>query len=224
MRRKPLVAVSIATLLAAAPLYFLVTSLASGSSSPSQPLAGGTLAAAPDPDVVARFEYLSGNGNSSCSRAFMDSISSMPNDMRLRGSCCGPMSLHRYSEQVAALKKYGDIPDIPPDPYDIQAELAKKLKSQYTVQLASDEQEAYDFAMAHSSEQGPCCCQCWRWEVYGGLGKYLIRNYGFTGEQVTDVWDMSNGCGGDGEHFHETATRERSPPDGGFAFSQEVLA
>lgn len=220
MRRKPLLAVSIAASLAAVPLYFLVTSLASGSSRPSQPLADATLAA-PDPDVVVRFEYLSANGNSSCSRAFMNSIGSMPTDMRLRGSCCSPMSLHRYSEQVAALKKYGDIAEIPRDPYDIEAGRAKKLMGYYVMQLTADEQKAYDFAMEHSSEQGPCCCQCWRWEVYGGLAKYLIRNYGYTGEQVTEVWDLSDGCGGDSQHFHDTVRRGRSPPD--LAFEQEVL-
>ena len=36
----------------------------------------------------------------------------------------------------------------------------------------------------------------------GGLGKYLIKTRGFTGEQVTQVWNLSDGCGGDEEHHH----------------------
>ncbi len=154
------------------------------------------------PAIAANFDYLSKNGNSSCSASFKDSIPSMPENTRLQGSCCSPMSLHRYSEQVEGLKRYKDIPEIPPDPYDIQAGLAKMLMSHYDDQLTSEEQKAYDYAMQNSDEKGPCCCKCWRWYVYGGLGKYLIKNYGFTGEQVTEIWNLSDGCGGDSEHHH----------------------
>jgi hypothetical protein len=56
--------------------------------------------------------------------------------------------------------------------------------------------------MENSDKKGPCCCQCWRWHVYGGLAKYLIREHGFTGEQVAEVWDFSDGCDGSGEHLH----------------------
>lgn len=152
--------------------------------------------------LAARFDYLSKNGNSSCSGVFKDSIASMDDNARLQGSCCSPMGLHRYSEQVDGLKNYAEIPEIPQDPYDIQAGLAKNLMSHYDDQLTPDEQKAYDYAMQNSDEKGPCCCKCWRWFVYGGLGKYLIHSYGFTGEQVTEVWNLSDGCGGDSEHHH----------------------
>lgn len=152
--------------------------------------------------LAAKFEYLSKNGNSSCSGAFRDSISSIPDNARLQGSCCSPMSMHRYSEQVEGLKKYQSIAEIPPDPYDIKAGLAKKLMSYYDMQLSPEEQKAYDYAMANSDEKGPCCCKCWRWNVYGGLGKILIKNYQFTGQQVTEVWNLSDGCGGDNDHHH----------------------
>jgi hypothetical protein len=85
------------------------------------------LAETPDPNIVERFEFLSQNGNSSCSRSFRDSIADMPADARLQGSCCSEMDLHRYSEQVAGLKQYSDISEIPPDPYDVTAPLARKL-------------------------------------------------------------------------------------------------
>lgn len=157
--------------------------------------------------LAARFDFLSKNGNSSCSAAFRDSISQMPDEARLQGSCCSPMSMHRYSEQSEGLKNFKslagqDIDKIPDDPYDIEVGLAKELMSYYDMELRPAEQLAYNYAMENSDEKGPCCCKCWRWNVYGGLGKYLIRNYGFTGEQVTEVWNLSDGCGGDDEHQH----------------------
>ncbi|MBI2040073.1 hypothetical protein HYT18_03295 [Candidatus Microgenomates bacterium] len=150
--------------------------------------------------LVAKFDYLSKNGNSSCSQSFQTSIPAMSDNARLQGSCCSPMSMHRYQEQVEGLKKYKDIPDIPSDPYDIEAGLAKKLLSYYDLQLTPQQQKAYDYAMQNSQEKGPCCCKCWRWYVYGGLGKLLIREKGFTGQQVTEVWNLSDGCGGEGDH------------------------
>lgn len=152
--------------------------------------------------LAAKFDYLSKNGNSSCSPAFRDSIASMPDNARLQGSCCSPMSMHRYSEQVEGLKKYQNITEIPPDPYDIEAGLVKKLMAHYDDQLTSEEQKIYDYAMTNSDEKGPCCCKCWRWNAYGGLGKILIKNYKFTGQQVTEVWNLSDGCGGDNDHHH----------------------
>lgn len=157
--------------------------------------------------VKQKFDYLSKNGNSSCSGIFKDSITSMEDNARLQGSCCSPMGIHRYSEQVEGLKKFksegsGNISKIPDDPYDIEAGLAKELISYYDMELTPEEQKAYDYAMQNSSEKGPCCCKCWRWFVYGGLGKYLIKNYEFTGEQLTEVWNLSDGCGGESEHHH----------------------
>lgn len=152
--------------------------------------------------LAAKFDYLSQHGNSSCSAGFQKSIPQMRDADHIQGSCCSPMSLHRYSEQVEGLKKYENIPEIPKDPYDIDAGLTKKLIGYYDITLTPEEQKVYDYAMENSEEKGPCCCKCWRWYVYGGLGKYLIQNYGFTGEQLTNVWNLSDGCGGDEEHNH----------------------
>lgn len=149
---------------------------------------------------AAKFDMLSTNGNSSCSGAFKDSIDDMPDASRLQGSCCSPMDMHRYTEQVTGLQTFKDIQEIPSDPYDIDVSLAKKLKAYYDVELTSEQQQAYDYAMANSHEKGPCCCKCWRWYVYGGLGKLLIQKYNFTGEQVTEIWNLSDGCGGPGDH------------------------
>lgn len=154
--------------------------------------------------LYKKFQLLSTQGNSSCSGAFKDSIASMPDNTRLQGSCCSKMSWHRYQEQVQGLQKYKDIKEIPPDPYDIEAVLAKKLQSHYEDTLTPEEQKAYDFAMRNSEEKGPCCCKCWRWYVYGGLAKYLIKNYKFTGPQIVEVWNLSDGCGGEEEHVSHT--------------------
>ena len=148
-----------------------------------------------------KFDSLAKDGNSNCSQAFLDSIPTLPHRARLQGSCCGPMDLHRYSEQVAGLKAYAGIAEIPPDPYDIEAGLAKRLLAAYGIELAPAQQQAYDEAVASSSEKGPCCCQCWRWHVYGGLGKLLIRDHGFDGQKLAHVWDLSDGCGG-ADHIH----------------------
>jgi hypothetical protein len=145
----------------------------------------------------AQFEFLSQNGNSNCSRKFMNSIRWMPAGARLQGSCCSPMEFHRYGEQIEGLKAFAEIDVVPRDPYDIPAPLAAKLMTFYDIALGSVQQAAYDYAMKHSNEGGPCCCQCWRWVVYGGLAKHLIRDRGFAGEQIAELWDLSDGCGGE---------------------------
>ena len=146
--------------------------------------------------IKNRFEYLSQHGNVECSVQFENSIKIMSSDAKLEGSCCAPMDETRYRQQLDGLKKYSDIAEVPPDPYDIPAPLAYKLMGYYTLALNKEEQAAYDYAMEHSDMQGPCCCKCWRWKVYGGLGKYLIHTRHYTGQQLTDLWNVGQGCGG----------------------------
>jgi len=181
---------------------FMLAGLATGSIPFGWAQAATADGEADEEALKQRFEYLSKNGNSSCSRQFRESIASMPSTALIQGSCCSPMDEHRYIEQVNGLRQFRDIAMIPADPYDIPAALAQKLMPYYELALADAEQAAYDFAMENSNEQGPCCCQCWRWHVYGGLAKYLIREHRFTGEKVARVWDLSDGCGGSGEHVH----------------------
>src|ERR671919_384751 len=59
-------------------------------------------------DVRPGFDYRSQNGNSNCSRQFMESIRTMAVMARLQGSCCSPMDLHRYSEQLEGLRAYSN--------------------------------------------------------------------------------------------------------------------
>ena len=149
-----------------------------------------------DAALKSRFQALSEHGNVECSVQFEKLISTMPPDGRLQGSCCAPMDEARYRQQIDGLKKYADIAEVPPDPYDISAPLAHKLMGYYDMALNKEEQAAYDYAMKHSDMEGPCCCKCWRWKVYGGLGKLLIRVHHYTGQQLTDLWNVGQGCGG----------------------------
>lgn len=159
----------------------------------------------PDQALAATFDTLRASGNSSCSASFQQTVKDgTTGSERLRGSCCSPMDLHRYSEQVEGLKKYSDITEIPSDPYDMDAKLAQTLTAYYDTVLTPEEQQAYDYAMANSMEKGPCCCKCWRWYVYGGLAKKLIQERGFTGEQITEIWNLSDGCGGSGDHVNHS--------------------
>ena len=158
---------------------------------------GGNSPAVINAALAAQFSQLSENGNSSCSGQFQDSIDMMSNEARLQGSCCSPMEEDRYLEQIKELVKYRSISEIPQNPYDVEAGLAKKLKAHYDDKLSPKQQREYDYAMTHSDDHGPCCCKCWRWYVYGGLGKLLIQKYHFTGEQVAQVWNLSDACGGD---------------------------
>src|SRR5207248_9070202 len=152
--------------------------------------------AADTTELSDRFDYLSNHGNSNCTTEFLNSIATMPAVARLQGSCCSPMNRERYINQIGGLAKYGEIKEIPSDPYDIPAGIAQKVMPYYDLALNADEERAYQYAMDHSEEKGPCCCQCWRWKMYGGLAKYLIRERHFTGEQVTEIWNLSDGCGG----------------------------
>ena len=151
-----------------------------------------------DPAVKLKFDLITNSMNVACFGP--SAILSMSDSGRLIGSCCGPMFLHKYAEQIEGLKKYSNIEEIPIDPYDIEVSQAKELLSYLdSITLTSEEQSIYDEAMNMSDEGGPCCCKCWRWYVYEGLAKFLIRNYKFDSHQIAEVWDLSEGCGGD-EH------------------------
>jgi hypothetical protein len=121
------------------------------------------------------------------------------NNLRLQGACCGKMDFHRYKEQLEGLKDFSKIKQIPKDPYDIPRELADELlEYQKNIQLSSEQQEIYDEAVEMSHEGGPCCCKCWRWYAFEGLAKYLITEENFGAEQIAEIWDLEDGCGGPG--------------------------
>ncbi|MBI2049446.1 hypothetical protein HYT32_00825 [Candidatus Roizmanbacteria bacterium] len=123
-------------------------------------------------------------------------------NQRIQGSCCNKMDSHAYQEQIEGLKKYKDISIIPSDPYDIFAAQAKQLfRYLEEIELNSDQQTIYNTAMKMSDEGGPCCCKCWHWDAYEGLAKKLIVDYGWDSEQIAQLWDLSDACGG-ANHEH----------------------
>jgi len=149
-------------------------------------------------NLEAKFAVLSKTNTNSCGGTF-DYVDSMPDNARIQGSCCSAMNFHRYEEQIKGLKKYKKYDLIPKDPYDISVSLAKELLDfQKNIKLDSEQQKIYDKSVELSHEGGPCCCKCWHWYAYEGLAKYLIVEENFTAEQIAEVWDISDACGGDG--------------------------
>jgi hypothetical protein len=148
-------------------------------------------------NLEVRFALLSGAKTNACSGpGFIDD---KQDGDRLQGSCCSPMDFHRYTEQVEGLKEYAYIDKIPKDPYDISSELAKDLLGyQKDLQLTSEQQKVFDEAVGLSPGGGPCCCKCWRWFAFEGLTKYLIINHNFESEEIAELWELIDGCGGKG--------------------------
>lgn len=152
----------------------------------------------------ARFAYLASQHSNYCSldRA---KVMGYSNDVHMQGACCNPMDMDKYQKQVSYLKQYSDIMQIPKDPYDIPVSLAKQLYSyENGIKLTGADKTTYDQAMQMTDDKGPCCCQCWRWYMTEGLDKYLITQHRMTVQQIADVTEKTNGCGGPMEHNKET--------------------
>lgn len=149
------------------------------------------------------FEYLSLNTNSYCG-LIPQNVDGYSDEQSIQGACCGAMDFHRYQEQVESLKHYSDISQIPEDPYDIPVPLAKELfKYQESIALTPEQQKTYDEAVEMSQEGGPCCCRCWRWTAFEGQAKYLITQHNFNAQQIAEIWDLEDGCGGAGHATEE---------------------
>ncbi len=150
-----------------------------------------------------KFNYLVSQTSNNCGLQ-RQVVFTYPDNQRIQGSCCDKMDHHAYQEQIEGLKKYKDIAIIPSDPYDISAKEAKQLfKYLEEIELTSSQQEIYNEAMKMSDEGGPCCCKCWHWDAYEGLAKKLIVDFGWDSEQIAQLWDFSDACGGAG---HERTT------------------
>ena len=137
-----------------------------------------------------------------CGKLYPDAASEL-----LKGCECGSKffyyireeKFHELQDIVTELK---DIDKIPSDPYDIPVVLARELLDyQKNIVLTQEQQNIYDNAVKLSHEGGPCCCKCWRWYAFEGLAKYLITEYDFNAEQIAEIWDLEDGCGGTG-HEH----------------------
>ena len=144
----------------------------------------------------ARFAYLASQHTNYCSldRA---TVAGYPDDQRMQGACCDAMDMDKYQQQVAGLRKYATISEIPKDPYDIEAGLAKRLiEYDDTITLTGQDKDTYDAAMQMTDNKAPCCCQCWRWYMTEGLDKFLITQQHLSAQQIAEITDLVNGCGG----------------------------
>ena len=148
-----------------------------------------------------RFEVLRTKSTNACG-AQPQHLTTIPDGQRMQGSCCAEMVFHSYEEQIAGLNEhYADYEIIPPDPYNVSVNWAKQMiEYNEATELTAEQQAVYDEAAEISDEGGPCCCKCWHWYAYAGLGKKLIIEHDFTADQVAQVWDLSDACGGDHAH------------------------
>jgi len=155
-------------------------------------------AGGPGAGTAAKFRLLAHQQSNRCS-LMPGELMRYPPGRRLQGSCCAPMSLSRYQRQVAALRRYAGIPQIPPDPYDIPAGLAQRLtRYQEAVRLTAAQRSVYQAAMRLAPERGPCCCHCWRWDAFQGLSDYLISQRHWPAARLAALIGDLDGCGGSG--------------------------
>lgn len=124
-------------------------------------------------------------------------------DINLGGQCCGAlMDAEAYEIQLQALHEFieenGDIDFIPKDPYDVPVEHAQELiQFDKDIRLIDSQQSTYNSAIELSHHGGPCCCKCWKWYMMSGLAKKLIVDYGWSENQIAELWDLSSSCGHD---------------------------
>jgi len=115
---------------------------------------------------------------------------------RLQGACCFPMDRTSYVKQVADLRAYAAVTEIPSDPYDVQVGLAKRLvRWERTIALTPAQAATYRRAMSMTHQRGPCCCPCWRWHAFRGLSNELIARRRWAAARVARVIDLVEGCG-----------------------------
>jgi hypothetical protein len=162
------------------------------------PSAPAAMASKYAPGTRAEFVYLAHQNSNSCGlqpstvRTYVDTA-------RIQGSCCNPMDWAHYQHQVRDLRAHRAIAQIPRDPYDIPASLAKRLfADESSIRLTPDQQAVYDRAMQIAPEKGPCCCKCWRWHAFKGLAQYLIVERHYSAHRVAKVISLVDGCGGKG--------------------------
>jgi len=148
--------------------------------------------------TAARFMLLAHRDSNRCSLR-PGELMSYPAGQQLQGSCCAAMNQARYQHQVASLRRYPDIAQIPADPYDIPAGLAQRLiRYQQTIRLTTAQHGIYRTAMELTPEHGPCCCHCWRWTAFQGLSDYLIAQRHWQARQLAALIGDLDGCGGSG--------------------------
>jgi len=153
-------------------------------------------------DMQQRFTVLSKASTDYCSNignraAIYANMAHMAQESYLQGSCCSPMDMMQYQQQIHALKAYATISQIPTDPYNVPVSLAKTLlQYDQSIQLTTAQQATYNQAATMTNDHGWCCCQCWAWYVHAGLAKYLIATQHISAAQVAAVINEEECCGG----------------------------
>ncbi len=153
-------------------------------------------------NMQLRFSVLSKASTDYCSNignrpAIYADMVHMPRGSYLQGSCCSPMDMTHYVQQIKALKAYAHIPQIPTDPYNVPASLAiTLLQYDQSIHLTPAQQATYNHAATMTDDNGWCCCQCWAWYVHSGLAKHLIATRHFSAAQVAAVINEEDCCGG----------------------------
>ncbi len=166
----------------------------------AQELAAQALLASPN--MQFRFGTLSQAHTDSCANlgnkpAIYATMAKMPKGSYLQGSCCSPMDFAHYQRQIAALKAYASIPQIPADPYNISASLANSLlQYDQSITLTPSQQATYNQVSGLTDDHGWCCCQCWAWYAHSGLAKYLITARQYSVAQLVAVTNLEDCCGG----------------------------
>jgi hypothetical protein len=181
---------------AALAVAVVVAVAGSGHESANTPNISAANALAAMPGSTARFSYLSAQRTNRCDLSSAGIVQMAPGQ-RLQGSCCTAMDQTSYRHQVAQLGKYAALPEVPRDPYDVPARLARRLLGyEHTITLTPSQQGTYRRAMRMTREHGPCCCRCWRWDAFKGLSHYLIARRRWSASQVAHLIDALDGCGG----------------------------
>ncbi len=124
-------------------------------------------------------------------------VYSQPNDTYFQGSCCTAMVYSHYQQQIAGLKNYSNITEIPPNPYNISVASVKQLFGYYNnITLNASQSAIFNKAASLTNDGSWCCCQCWAWYAHAGLAKYLIKYHNFNVSQIVQVTNLEDCCGG----------------------------
>src|SRR5260221_4732892 len=107
---------------------------------------------------TARTDTCANLGNRSAMYAAMEH---MPQGSYLQGSCCTPMDFQHYQQQIAALKAYASISQIPADPYNMPVSLANsRLQDDQNISLTPGQQAVYNQAAGPPADHGWGCASC----------------------------------------------------------------
>jgi len=158
--------------------------------------AGGSSTRQTVPRDGASFAYLATQHTNNCGMQ-ASQLAAYSRGMRLQGSCCSAMDQAAYNAQLAGLRRYTPVRQIPKNPYDISVALARQLVGyKAAIHLSVSQQATYTRAMRMSSEKGPCCCHCWRWTAFQGMSDYLITWRGWQARPLAHLIGLVDGCGG----------------------------